>query len=53
MQVFGIPGWVWINLILLVAAAIFVGAQIAAAEKAGRQKPESKPVSADLRRAIN
>ena len=24
MQIFVIPGWVWINLILLVAAAIFV-----------------------------
>jgi hypothetical protein len=50
MQLFVVPGWVWINLILLVAAAIFVGVKIAAAEKAGRQKPEPKPVSADLRR---
>ncbi|MGO1074285.1 hypothetical protein [Inquilinus sp. CA228] len=50
MPVFGIPGWVWINLTLLVAAAIFVGVNIAAAETAGRQKPE--PVSADLGRAI-
>jgi hypothetical protein len=52
MQNFVIPGWVWINLILLVAAAIFVWVKLAATEKAGRQKPESKPVSADLRRAI-
>ena len=49
MQTFVIPGWVWINLFLLVAAAIFVWMKIAA-EK--RQKPELKPVSADLRRAI-
>jgi hypothetical protein len=52
MQTFVIPGWVWINLILLVAAAIFVWVKIAAAEKGGRQTPESKPVSADLGRAM-
>ena len=50
MQNFVIPGWVWINLILLVAAAIVVGVKLAA-EKAGREKPASKPASADLRRA--
>ena len=51
MQSSGIPGWVWINLILLVAAAIFVWAKLAAEERAGRRKPEQKPVSAHLRRA--
>lgn len=52
MNTFVIPGWVWINFVLLVAAAIFVWAKLAAAEKAEPQKPESKPVSIDLRRAI-
>ena len=52
MWIVVIPGWVWINLILLVAAAILVGVKLAAADKAGRQKPGSKPVSADLGRAI-
>lgn len=52
MQPFVIPGWCWINLALLVAAAIFVWVKIAAEEKAGRQKPEQKPVSADFRRAM-
>jgi hypothetical protein len=52
MQIFVIPGWVWTNLTLLVAAAIFVWVKLAVMEKAGRQKSESKPVSADLRRPI-
>jgi len=51
LQIFGIPGWVSITMILL-AAAIFVGAKIAAAEKAGRQKPEMTPVPANVRRAM-
>ena len=45
MQTFVIPGWVWINLVLLVAAAIFVGVKLAAAEKTGRQKPVSSAIS--------
>ena len=52
MQNFGIPGWVWINFLLFVAAAIFIWVKIAADEKARRRKPETKPVSADLGRAI-
>ena len=52
MNTFVIPGWVWINFILLVAAAIFVWVKVAAMEKAGRQRPDAKPVSTDLRRAI-
>ena len=52
MQNFAIPGWVWINLVLLVAAAIFVWVKIYAEEKAGQRKPASKPVSADLGRAM-
>jgi hypothetical protein len=52
MQNFVIPGWVWINLVLLIAAAIFIGVKLAAEEKADRRKPESKPVSANLTRAI-
>ena len=52
MQIFVIPGWVWINLIVLVAAAIVVGVTLASAEKTGRLKPGSKPVSSGIRRAI-
>ena len=52
MRFFMIAGWVWINLVLLAGAAIFVWVKLAAEEKAGRQKPESKSVSTDLRRAI-
>lgn len=51
MQIFVIPGWVWINLILLVAAAVFVWVKLAAADRTGRQKPESKPVSSGIGRA--
>jgi hypothetical protein len=50
MQTFVIPGWIWINLILLVAAAIVVGVKLAVAEKTGRREP-GKPVSSDIRRA--
>lgn len=50
MRMFVIPGWAWINLILLVAAAIFVRVKLAAAEKAGQRKPES--VSSGIGRAI-
>lgn len=49
MRNFVIPGWIWINLILLVAAAVFVRVRLAAAEKTGRRKPES--VSPGIRRA--
>jgi hypothetical protein len=52
MQTFIIPGWVWINLVLLVAAAIVVGLKLAAAERPGRRKPASEPVSPALSRAI-
>ncbi|MEO3431754.1 hypothetical protein [Inquilinus sp. CAU 1745] len=41
MRNFIIPGWIWINFILLVAAAIFVRVKLAAAEKTGRRVPES------------
>jgi len=37
MQIFALPGWVWINLALFAAAAVFVAVKIAAVEKAGRQ----------------
>ena len=39
MHNFVIPAWIWINLALLVVVAVFVGMKVAAAEKAGRQKP--------------
>ena len=52
MQTFAIPGWIWINLALLVGAAIFVWLKISAEEKARQQKPASKPVSAGLGRAM-
>ena len=48
MHTFVIPGWVWINLALLVAAAIVVGVKLAVAEKTGGRKP----VSPVVRRAI-
>ena len=52
MQTFVIPGSLWINLVLLVVATILVWVKLPAAEKAGRHKPASKPVAADLGRAI-
>ena len=48
MQIF-VPEWVWTNLILLVAGAIFVWVKLAVMEKAGQQKSESKPVSGTTR----
>ena len=50
MHTFVIPGWVWINLALLVAAAIVVGVKLAAAEKTARQRPE--PASPTSGRAL-
>ena len=35
MQNLAIPGWIWINVILLVATTIVVGVMVAAAEKTG------------------
>ncbi|HWK12762.1 MAG TPA: hypothetical protein VNS02_00070 [Rhizobiaceae bacterium] len=48
MQIFGIPGWIWINLVLLVAATILVQVRLTSAGKPGRQKPDR----ADNRRAV-
>jgi hypothetical protein len=52
MQTFVIPGWVGINLVLLVAAAIFVAVKLAAEDRTGRRRPASKPVSPGIGRAI-
>ena len=49
MHTFVIPGWVWINLALLVAAAIVVGVKLAA-EKTAHRRPE--PVSTGSGRAL-
>ena len=42
MHTYVVPGWIWINLALLVVVAVFVGMKIAAAEKAGRQRPSGQ-----------
>jgi len=47
MQLFTIPGWIWINLALLVAAAVLVCVKLATG-KTGR-----KPVAGNIRRAGN
>jgi len=51
MQTFVIPGWIWVNFVLLVAAAIFVGVKLAVEKKDGRQQPASVHTS-PLKRAI-
>ena len=51
MQPLVIPSWIWLNLVILVAAAIFVWVKLAAQEKAKRQKPQSKS-SQDLKAAL-
>lgn len=47
MQIFIIPLWIWINLVLLVAAAILVCVKLATG-KTGR-----KPVTGHIRRVGN
>ena len=42
MHNFVIPAWIWINLALLVVVAVFVGMKVAAAQKAGRQRPSGQ-----------
>jgi hypothetical protein len=52
LQPFALPAWVWINLILLVVAAIFVAVKLAAAERARQHRLESKPLAAGRGRAV-
>jgi hypothetical protein len=51
MQPLVVPSWIWVNLVILVAAAVFVRMKLAAREKARRQKPGSKPAQ-DLKAAL-
>jgi hypothetical protein len=51
MQTLVVPSWIWLNLVILVVAAIFVRVKLAAQEKAKRQQPQSKS-GQDLKAAL-
>jgi len=51
MQSFAIPGWVWVNLVVLIAAAVFVGIRLAITGKTGQHEAELNPTSSNLGRA--
>jgi hypothetical protein len=50
MQTLVVPSWIWLNLVILVAAAIYVRMRLAA-EKAKHRRPQSKPAQ-DMKAAL-
>jgi hypothetical protein len=56
MQTLAIPGWIWVNMLLLVAAAIFVKIKLGRTSTTKRRDvsatPERKTVQRDLNTAM-
>ena len=56
MQTLAIPGWIWVNMVLLVAAAIFVRVKLGKASTTKRrdasETPERKTAQRDLNAAM-